>query len=75
MRRCTLRNVAGVVAAVLVLAACSGGSGGDGGDGEPPTRDIPVGPGVSSRTITLGLLTDLTGPFAVLGRTVTQGAQ
>ena len=72
MRRCTLRNVAGVVAAVLVLAACSGGSG---GDGEPPTRDIPVGPGVSSRTITLGLLTDLTGPFAVLGRTVTQGAQ
>jgi ABC-type branched-subunit amino acid transport system substrate-binding protein len=36
---------------------------------------VKTGPGISGKTITLGVLTDLSGVFAVLGKSVTQGAQ
>lgn len=61
------------VVAVLALSACStkaksgGSSTGSGG--------VQTGPGVTSSTISLGILTDLSGVFSVLGKTVTQGAQ
>nr|WP_059012517.1 ABC transporter substrate-binding protein [Streptomyces specialis] len=65
---------AGVLA--LSLTACSGkaddsdgGSGGEGGDGV--ATDI----GVTDDTITLGALTDMTGPYATLGASVTQAQQ
>ena len=61
-------------AAVFVAAACStksnGGSSGGGNSG-----GVKTGPGVTKDTINLGVLTDLSGVFAVLGKTVTQGAQ
>jgi len=69
----TWRSVAVAAAGVLVLAACGASTGGSGGGASTP--GIPVGPGVTSTTINLGILTDLTGTFAALGKTVTQGAQ
>ncbi|MQA34332.1 ABC transporter substrate-binding protein [Modestobacter roseus] len=52
-------------AAMLALAACSttdpssSGGGGDGGEG-----DVNTGSGVTDSEITVGMLTDLSGPFA-----------
>jgi ABC-type branched-subunit amino acid transport system substrate-binding protein len=67
----TWRYVAVATTGVLAVAACGSNSG---GGGSTPAG-IPVGPGVTSAKITLGVLTDLTGAFAALGKTVTQGAQ
>ncbi|HWD01038.1 MAG TPA: ABC transporter substrate-binding protein [Amycolatopsis sp.] len=63
----------GAAATLLVAAGCStkgNNSNSGGGSG-----NIKAGPGVTDSTITLGVLTDLSGVFAVLGKTVTQGAQ
>ena len=68
----TWRSVALATTGVLAIAAC--GSGGSTGGGAP-TPGIPTGPGVTSSKITLGVLTDLTGAFAALGKSVTQGAR
>ncbi len=40
-----------------------------------PSTSLPVGPGVTADTITLGVLTDMTGSFAGLGKTISQGNQ
>ena len=40
-----------------------------------PTLAIPVGPGVTTDTITLGIITDLSGIFASYGKTVLRGSQ
>lgn len=66
--------IGGCVALALVASACSTKAkkhddGGGGGGG------VKAGPGVTSSTINLGVLTDLSGVFAVLGKSVTQGAQ
>lgn len=58
---------AGLLVGALALAGCGTKGGGDGDSGNAP--------GVTDDTITLGVLTDLSGVFAVLGKTVTQGAQ
>ena len=47
--------------------ASSGASGAAGG--------VKTGPGVTADSISLGVLTDLSGTFAALGKTVTQGNQ
>ncbi|HEY2702777.1 MAG TPA: ABC transporter substrate-binding protein [Candidatus Dormibacteraeota bacterium] len=67
----TWRYVALATTGVLAIAAC-GSSGSSGGGASTP--GIPTGPGVTSSKITLGVLTDLTGAFAALGKSVTQGA-
>jgi ABC-type branched-subunit amino acid transport system substrate-binding protein len=67
----TWRSVALATTGVLAIAAC-GSSGSTGGSASTP--GIPTGPGVTSSKITLGVLTDLTGAFAALGKSVTQGA-
>ncbi|MDB5068765.1 MAG: ABC-type branched-chain amino acid transport system periplasmic component-like protein, partial [Chloroflexi bacterium] len=67
----TWRYVALATTGVLAIAAC-GSSGSTGGGASTP--GIPTGPGVTSSKITLGVLTDLTGAFAALGKSVTQGA-
>jgi ABC-type branched-subunit amino acid transport system substrate-binding protein len=67
------RAVALCAVAALLMAACStkaNNSSKSGGSG-----DVQTGQGVTDSTITLGVLTDLSGVFAVLGKTVTQGAQ
>jgi ABC-type branched-subunit amino acid transport system substrate-binding protein len=62
-------STAGLLAAVLALAAC-GKSGG--GSGSTTAGGVKAGPGVTDKTITLGVQTDLSGVFAALGQVVTQ---
>ncbi|MFB2598655.1 ABC transporter substrate-binding protein [Herbiconiux sp. P17] len=70
-RRGAMIAVAAV--AVIALAGCSS-KGADAGGGTDEAG-IKTGPGVSDTTITLGALTDLSGPFAVVGSALTQGEQ
>jgi len=63
---------------LVVLAGCgskgqsdnASSGGGGGGSGA-----LKAGPGVTSKTITLGLLTDLSGVFAPLGKPIVQANQ
>lgn len=80
MRTRRAASAALALATVLAVGACStraqddggGGGGGEGGgDGSEVTTDI----GVTEDTITLGILTDFTGPFASLSQAITQGNQ
>lgn len=64
------------LAGALVLSACSDkatDSGGGGGGGEGEAADLATDFGVSDDTITLGVLTDESGPFKDLGLGVVQG--
>jgi ABC-type branched-subunit amino acid transport system substrate-binding protein len=67
--RTTKTLVASAVAALL-LAGCSskadGDKAGDAADG------VKTGPGVTDDRIRLGALTDLTGPYATLGKSIVQ---
>lgn len=64
------RVAAATVALALLAAGCSSKaeSGSDGGSG-----DVTTDVGVEGSTITLGVLTDLTGVFAALGKDITNG--
>ncbi|MFD3497812.1 ABC transporter substrate-binding protein [Streptomyces sp. NPDC058676] len=65
-----LTAVATAAAVALLMAGCSskagGQSTGDGADG------VKTGPGVTDKTVRLGALTDLTGPYATLGKSIVQ---
>jgi ABC-type branched-subunit amino acid transport system substrate-binding protein len=63
-----------VVLLAVSLAAC-GGKGEDAGGGETASGSVKTGPGVTDKTITLGLLTDLSGVFAPLGKPIVQSTQ
>ncbi|MDH6547711.1 ABC-type branched-subunit amino acid transport system substrate-binding protein [Streptomyces sp. SAI-133] len=71
------RAAAGALAALLVLAGCSSkakdSDEGDGGKGA--AGGVKTGEGISGKTITLGALTDMTGVYATLGKSVTQAQQ
>src|SRR3954467_14758487 len=58
----------------LAIAAC-GKSSNDSGGGGGEQGGIKTGPGVTSSTIRLGVLTDESGVFAPLGLALTQGNQ
>jgi ABC-type branched-subunit amino acid transport system substrate-binding protein len=62
------------VAALLVLAGCSSKAKDDDGR-TPDAGGVKTGEGVSGKTITLGALTDMTGVYATLGKSVTQAQQ
>jgi ABC-type branched-subunit amino acid transport system substrate-binding protein len=70
------RSRGAVALAAVVVAAASGcstkapESSGGGGGGE--AADVATDVGVEGTTITLGVLTDLTGVFAALGKDITQ---
>ncbi|NUT40481.1 MAG: ABC transporter substrate-binding protein [Thermoactinospora sp.] len=76
-RTAALRGAAALLALALAATACAsekatGGaqpSASAGGDG------VKTGPGVTADTITLSLLTDLTGPYASFGKSLTQAQQ
>ncbi|NUP76688.1 MAG: ABC transporter substrate-binding protein [Nonomuraea sp.] len=76
------RNRTAALAALLALGlaatACASGKA-TGGDQAPATAaggdGVKTGPGVTADTITLSLLTDLTGPYASLGKSLTQAQQ
>ncbi len=76
------RSRGAVALAAIVVAAASGcstkapesgGGGGGGGGGE--AADVQTDIGVEGNTITLGVLTDLTGVFAALGNDITNANQ
>lgn len=60
----------------LALAGCSGKATEDNGkDSDAGAGGVKTGQGVSDKTITLGVLTDMTGVYASLGKSVTQAQQ
>jgi ABC-type branched-subunit amino acid transport system substrate-binding protein len=58
--------------ALLALAACGSKTKSSGGSEQ---GGVKVGPGVTQKQITLGVMTDLSGVFAALGQALTQGQQ
>ncbi|GAA3142849.1 ABC transporter substrate-binding protein [Streptomyces rectiviolaceus] len=62
------------LAALLAVAGCSSKAEDDKGDKEGK-GGVKTGVGVSADTITLGVLTDMTGVYATLGKSVTQAQQ
>ncbi|MEU4497752.1 ABC transporter substrate-binding protein [Streptomyces sp. NPDC023998] len=73
------RLYAAALAAALTLtsaglAGCSSKAA-DGGAGEKDAGGVKTGEGVTNKTITLGVLTDMTGVYASLGKSVTQAQQ
>ncbi|WP_028057181.1 ABC transporter substrate-binding protein [Candidatus Solirubrobacter pratensis] len=69
----SIQCIIGVLLA-LSLAAC-GSKGEESGGGGNATGSVKTGPGVTDKTITLGLLTDLSGVFAPLGKPIVQSTQ
>jgi hypothetical protein len=59
------RAAAGVLAAALVLAGCSSKAKDDGD--KAAAGGMKTGQGISGKTITLGVLTDMSGVYATLG--------
>lgn len=64
-----------VVASALVLALSVAACGGKADTSNTTIDGIEVGPGVTEDTITLGMLTDLSGVFAPLGKDTLAGFQ
>jgi ABC-type branched-subunit amino acid transport system substrate-binding protein len=73
MSRSTL-CIIGLLLAVA-LAACGSKGEESGGGGDTAAGAVKTGPGVTDKTITLGLLTDLSGVFAPLGKPIVQSTQ
>ncbi|MGP2436314.1 ABC transporter substrate-binding protein [Streptomyces sp. JW3] len=72
--RTTKIALAAAVAAVLLAGtACS--SKGEDENGDGGADGVKAGPGVSDTAIKLGALTDLTGPYATLGKSIVQAQQ
>ncbi|GAA1511637.1 ABC transporter substrate-binding protein [Streptomyces albidochromogenes] len=72
------RTTAATLAALLALTAagCSSKAKDSGKDGDKPSAGgIKTGQGVTDKTIKLGVLTDMTGVYASLGKSVTQAQQ
>jgi ABC-type branched-subunit amino acid transport system substrate-binding protein len=69
----TTRTLIATALAALLIAGCSskadGDKPGDSADG------VKTGPGVTDDRIRLGALTDLTGPYATLGKSIVQAQQ
>ncbi|PWI10055.1 ABC transporter [Streptomyces sp. NWU339] len=73
-RRTAPAALAGALALLLAATGCS--SKADDGNGGGASADgVRTGPGVSAETIRLGALTDLTGPYATLGKSIVQAQQ
>ncbi|MGC9539424.1 ABC transporter substrate-binding protein [Streptomyces sp. UG1] len=68
------RVAAGALAALLVLAGCSSKAKDDDAD-KAGAGGVKTGDGISGKTINLGVLTDMTGVYATLGKSVTQAQQ
>ncbi|MFD6433927.1 ABC transporter substrate-binding protein [Streptomyces venezuelae] len=76
MKALTRATAAGTaLAALLALSACSSKAEDDGADGDKGAGGVKTGDGVTSETIDLGVLTDMTGVYATLGKSVTQAQQ
>ncbi|MEV4182533.1 ABC transporter substrate-binding protein [Streptosporangium canum] len=71
------RRIAVLAVLALAVASCASGKA-TGGAGASPAvggDGVKTGPGVTADTITVGLMTDLTGPYASFGKSLTQAQQ
>lgn len=66
---------AAVLAISLIATACSTKASGPSGGGSSGSGGLKTGVGVTANTITVGQLTDLSGVFAALGKSITQAEQ
>ncbi|MFW6691237.1 ABC transporter substrate-binding protein [Streptomyces sp. MAR4 CNX-425] len=76
-QRPRLAAVAAIAAALALAAAgCSGkAADDDAAEGDGGGSGLRVGDGVTATTVPLGVLTDMTGVYATLGKSVTQAQQ
>ncbi|MEU1075649.1 MULTISPECIES: ABC transporter substrate-binding protein [unclassified Streptomyces] len=75
-RRQAPRTTAAALAAALVLTAAGCSSKAKSADGADTGADgVKSGTGVTDKTIAVGALTDMTGVYATLGKSVTQAQQ
>ncbi|MFI6876614.1 ABC transporter substrate-binding protein [Streptomyces sp. NPDC050400] len=75
-RNRTRTLTATAVAALLALTAACSSKAKDGGDDDKQSAGgVKTGQGISGKTIDLGVLTDMTGVYATLGKSVTQAQQ
>lgn len=65
----------GAALAALVLAATACSTKGDDDKKDKQSGGVKSGPGVTDTTITLGALTDLSGPYAPLGKSIVNAQQ
>jgi ABC-type branched-subunit amino acid transport system substrate-binding protein len=70
----SLRVLAACLVVTMSLAAC-GSKGSDNSNGGGSSGSIKSGPGIAEKTITLGVLTDLSGVFAPLAGPLTKANQ
>ncbi|MBG0817504.1 ABC transporter substrate-binding protein [Planomonospora sp. ID82291] len=74
--RSTRGLAAAAVLALAVTACASDKATGGGGGGAAASGDgVKTGPGVTADTITIGMITDLTGPYASFGKSLTNAQQ
>lgn len=72
-RKHHLRAAAAVAALAIVMTGCS--TKGDTSDGSADSSGIKTGPGITKSTIKVGVLTDISGPAAPLGKSALQAEQ
>lgn len=77
--RTPVRHVAALAALALAVTSCASEKATGGSGGRRPLRrrgdGVKTGPGVTADRITIGLMTDLTGPYASFGKSLTQAQQ
>ncbi|MFE0700282.1 ABC transporter substrate-binding protein [Streptomyces sp. NPDC058872] len=74
--RPAVRGLAAALAALVALTAAGCSAKAKNGDGEQTgAGGVRTGEGVTDETISLGALTDMTGVYATLGKSVTQAQQ
>ncbi|MFC4060018.1 ABC transporter substrate-binding protein [Planomonospora corallina] len=70
------RAVAALALLALAVTACASDKATGGGSGPAASGDgVKTGPGVTAETITIGMMTDLTGPYASFGKSLTNAQQ
>jgi ABC-type branched-subunit amino acid transport system substrate-binding protein len=72
MNRSTKSILGLLLVCVLVVPLAGCGSKGKSSGGGGASGSVKTGPGVTDKTITLGLLTDLSGVFAPLAKPIVQ---
>lgn len=73
--RTRMLTVTAVATLLALTAACSSKAKDDGDGDKQSAGGIKTGKGISGKTINLGVLTDMTGVYATLGKSVTQSQQ
>ncbi|MBG0829652.1 ABC transporter substrate-binding protein [Planomonospora sp. ID67723] len=72
----TSRRVAALAVLALAVTACASEKAtGGGGDAAASGDGVKTGPGVTADKITIGMITDLTGPYASFGKSLTNAQQ